>query len=455
MSSLEPHTTSLHPLLLLKLPQSHNTNVRVLPDPRDDARAFSSWGRGCRQLSATLGVSLLALLGLPTAANTLQPELEALQAFEQARTEIKGRRFERAEILLERVLMLQPEHAEARIELALLMAARGLLDSAAALLQSLIDDPRTEIGQVRELNNLLATMQQSKTQQIGQDRYSIATARLPKIDSQPGTTTATWRGEVNLGVSSNPMARTSAEAITITLPDGPLSLPLAQTQHAGLLVGAHLSRRSATSGAELVVNGTSVNGSSTAARAIVWGRVPLANWTSAALPPVLAFTQAQRGLDGQNRTLVGLSALHGAQRYTLSGYMDQTVGDRGLIARFEHQTASFLGGQWQTLIERSNSITGPRSHWRLGLTGEYNLNERAKLLIQSSIQNDSYGYSQLLENGARRQLSTVHVVYEQQHILEHEKIVVWRLFTGERRSNLSIFDYKEVGLQIGIVKKWL
>ena len=66
-----------------------------------------------------------------------------MHALGQARVEITSQRYDRAEILLERVLMLHPENAEARIELAMLMARRGHIDGAQALVQSLVDDPRT------------------------------------------------------------------------------------------------------------------------------------------------------------------------------------------------------------------------------------------------------------------------------------------------------------------------
>jgi thioredoxin-like negative regulator of GroEL len=100
----------------------------------------------------------LVLAATASHSADLQPEIEALQAFDQARTEINNQRYDRAEILLERVLMLHPENAEARIELAMLMARRGHNDGAQALVQSLLDDPRTEPDQFKALAALLQSM---------------------------------------------------------------------------------------------------------------------------------------------------------------------------------------------------------------------------------------------------------------------------------------------------------
>lgn len=395
------------------------------------------------------------LLSWPAAASPLQPELEALQAFEQAQTEIKARRGDRAEILLERVLMLQPEHAEARIELALLLYARGQQESSRALIQSLIDDPRAEADQIRELRKLLTLIRADRPQQHGINNDNpTADPTSPSPPVQRATRTPTWRAEVNLSQSTNPLARTSAKAIAITLPDGPLVLPLSEFQRSGSLTGAHLSRTTERGGAELDFQGTNVSDSGLAARAIVWGRVSLTSWKNNKQPTLLAFAQAQRGLDGQRRTLLGLNANSGSQKYTLLKYNDLSVGDSGLIWRIEHQPSKIWGTEWQALLERSNSTKGPQGHWRFGLTGEYPFNDRSKLQVQWSLQKDSYAYNQFLNSGAKRQLETTHVAYEQRHYLNHEKTLIWRVFTGERRSNLLLFDYKDSGLQIGITKKW-
>ena len=414
-----------------------------------------------------LGPMLLLMLALHTTgahALALEPELEALQAFEQASAEIRARRYDRAEILLERVLMLQPENAEALIELALLMAARHHKDGALALVQSLIDDQRTEPSQVQALKTLQAQIKQGAAH-LQRNPYALNTPqRLPDTPGpspQPGNTPdnsakpASWRGEINWGMTTNPLARTSAEAIAITLPDGPLSLPLSQNQRSGHMGGASLARTTQTGGVELAIQSTNVSGASTAARLLAWSQLPQAPWWSATQQPIwLAYAQAQRGLDGQQRAQAGLTAVSGQQKYSLGSYHEYGTQDRGLNWRMEHHPARWHGVEGYAALERSKSTTGPQGHWRATIAAERPVAEQGKVLFQWTQQNDTYGYSLLLENGARRHLSALHVAYEQRHALDEQKVLIWRVFTGQRRSNLSLFEYKETGFQLNWVQKW-
>lgn len=401
-------------------------------------------------------------------ATALQPELEALQAYEQASAEIRERRYDRAEILLERVLMLQPENAEALIELALLMAARQNKDGALTLVQSLIDDPRTESQQAQALRSLQAQIERGVTH-LQQNPYALgATGRLslsagqvPQNIGKLGFNTGSnpnpvsWRGEIQWGMSTNPLARTSAQTIAITLPDGPLSLPLTQNQHTGQTAGASLVRTTATGGAELATQATDISGTNTAARALAWSQLPEAPWWSAKNQPIwLAYAQAQRGMDGQQRAQAGLTAISGQQKYSLSYYHEQSTQDRGLNWRIEHSPTRWHGILGYAALERSQSTTGPHGFWRAQIAAERPVTDQAKMLIHWTQQSDTYGYSPLLENGARRQLSALHVAFEQRHKLNGQKIVTWRVFTGERRSNLSLFSYKETGFQLSMAKKW-
>lgn len=405
-----------------------------------------------------LGLSL-GVLVMPVAAASLQPDLEAMQAFELARDEIKNRRFDRAEILLERVLMLQPENAEARIELALLMAGRDNQDGAQALLQSLIDDARTDVLQSQELKNLQTFIRQGKRPPSALSPFALnAPARLSadtRARNPSAASHAYWRGEINLGFSSNPLARTSAEAITITLPDGALSLPLTQTDRTGVMSGANLSRTTDNGGFDLTLQGANATGASTASRALVWGRLPLAAWSATQnWLPVLAYLEIQRGFDGQHRAQTGLTVISGQQKYSLSNYYEYSTQDTGKIWRLQHHQPRWLGADWFATVERSKSANGPQAYWRASVVGEYPLSERAKLSFEFAKQEDFYAFSYLLKNGAQRNFSSMHVVFEKQHHLEGEKIFVWRVFTGERQSNLSLFDYKETGFKLSLVNKW-
>jgi len=425
--------------------------------------SLAAWLTG---LSCVANAFILNLAQAAQAAQ-LQPELEALQAFEEALAEISTQRFERAEILLERVLMLQPENAQARIELALLMARRGHTEGAQALVQSLLDDPRTGPAHAKALISL--KNQLKKTPYALSNLYALdtreAAARLSaaaKGLDQPSAAepvAAAWRGEASVSASSNPLARTSSGAITITLPDGPLSLPLNQTAKSGALAGATLSRSTATQGAELAVQQTDIPGTTTAARAVVWGQLPLAQWLPISmkadqLPPLLGYAQVQRGLDGQNRAIAGLTAVLGEQRLSLSHYDEYGINDRGTVVRAEHNQSSLWGTKWQASLENSNSDVGPKGYWRAGFFAEQTLGDGRRLLVQMSHQQDTYAYSALLQDGAKRRLSTAHVAFEQHLALKNEKVLIWRVFRGERRSNLELFNYNELGVQLSIVQHW-
>lgn len=401
-------------------------------------------------------------------AAQLQPELEALQAFDQARAEISAQRYDRAEILLERVLMLHPEHAEARIELALLMARRGHRFGAQALVQSLLDDPRTEPEYAKALRELKVQFNKAPSEAV--NPYNLdtrgAAARLSAVafaaalpSAAPADVTVTWRGEASFTASSNPLARTSAGAITITLPDGPLSLPLSQTAKSGVLAGASLSRTTETHGAELAMQHADVPSTTLAARALLWGRLPLSQWLPAnlkpeQLPPVLAYVQSQRGLDGQHRAMTGITTVFGAQRLSLSHYEEYGMNDHGTVVRAEHNRPRLLGTDWQASIEHSNSAVGPQGYWRAGVSAERALGDGRKLLAQFTHQQDIYSYSTLLQDGAKRRLTTANVAFEQHMALKDEKVLIWRVFSGERRSNLELFNYNELGAQLSIVQNW-
>jgi hypothetical protein len=422
------------------------------------------WGR---QRQLFLAGWLVACAATASYSADLQPEIEALQAFDQARIEITSQRYDRAEILLERVLMLHPENAEARIELAMLMARRGHTDGAQALVQSLLDDPRTEPDHNQALRSLL--QQIKNTQPALANPYALDTRRAKEgltsaaqNMAQPNArqpTAALWRGEASITASSNPLARTSAGAITITLPDGPLSLPLSLTAKPGSLAGATLSRITATHGAELSVQTVSVTGATAGARAVLWSQVPWVQWLPEtikplATPPVLAFAQVQRGLDGQSRTMAGLNTLLGTQRLSLSHYEDHGINDRGIVVRAEYIAPRMRGADLQASLEHSNSSTGLQAHWRVGLGAEYGLGGRSKLLAQITHQQDAYSYSALLQEGAKRRLTTTYVAYEQQYPLKSEKILIWRVFSSERQSNLELFKYNDRGAQLSIVQNW-
>lgn len=416
------------------------------------------------------------------AATLLQPELEALQAYSQARDEIRAGRYDQAEILLERTLMLQPEHAEARIDLVLLMAGRGQLDAALALLKSLQDDPRTEPPYLQALAELQQQLRRGELPQlnpyaIGPEKLwagrsatlGLAPARAgtglrtPQGESasnqSQGERAAPWRAELSYAASTNPMARTSAGTITLTPVEGPVTLPLSTSPHPGRVLGTSLSYNTETHGAEFWAQHSDIDNAHNAGRAVFWARLPSPEgWLPGAgfqnMPPVLGFVQTLRALDGQRRVLTGLSSTSGANRLSLTRYHDATTSDHGWQIRLDHSRRQWLGADWLASLERSNSTVGVQGYWRTSLGAELPLGEGRKFMGQWAHHQDTYAYSELLQQGAKRHLNTVYVAFEQQRRLEGQKILIWRVFRDERRSNLELFTYKDFGTQFSLVQNW-
>jgi hypothetical protein len=165
--------------------------------------------------------------------------------------------------------------------------------------------------------------------------------------------------------------------------------------------------------------------------------------------------QAQQGLDGLRR-----HSLSVAKPFDWSGlawrgvavlYQEPSTaerqGDKGQALRLEHKG---LSGPWSWLAhaERSNSQSFEQGYLRAGVLADVRLWPQGTLSWQTSDQKDTHGYSPLLENGAKRRLFSSNVAFEQQHKFENEKVLIFRAFSAERRSNLELFNYKDVGVQI-------
>jgi hypothetical protein len=75
---------------------------------------------------------------------------------------------------------------------------------------------------------------------------------------------------------------------------------------------------------------------------------------------------------------------------------------------------------------------------------------QTRLSVQISEQRDTHSYSPLLLNGAKRQLFSSLVAIEQQVKFEKEKVLIFRAFSAERRSNLELFNYKDTGIQLSL-----
>ena len=416
----------------------------------------------------------------------LKPLEEAAEAYEQAMSALGKGEQERAELLLERVLMLNPDNAEARLELAALFAKRGRVDSARLMLESLESDPRTPLEHKQNLRRLIAQLPGAASHSDNAtelpNAISAATRQAPKAPQI--TPTASTQLELGLTHSSNPLARTATEGITFTLPEGPVLLPLSVKPTRGLSRTFQLSHEPAqfqNAGAELYIQSLAPSSeqdataqtssqfqSQTAARVSVWGGIkPLTGLTqlSPLLMPLLIplqwHYQAQQGLDGLRRQSLSLAypfdsaglAWRGVAVHYQEPTTSERQGDRGQAIRLEQRGVSGAL-TWLLHAEKSASQVFDQGYVRAGLFAELlpmpKLLPQTRLSMQISEQRDTHSYSPLLLNGAKRQLFSSLVAIEQQVKLEKEKVLIFRAFSAERRSNLELFNYKDTGVQLSL-----
>jgi hypothetical protein len=257
--------------------------------------------------------------------------------------------------------------------------------------------------------------------------------------------------------STNPLSRASADGVVLTLPDGPVTLPLGTRPQAGAVAAASLLRVQGSGGWDVSIQGMDSSGAATAYRAAVWGSAPVP--IGVGLPPLQWQLQTLRGFDNLRRHSAALTAplAGGAQRLVLGAYAEPAQQDRGWVLRAEHRAAGPVGLQWQASAERSGSTARPQGHWRLNLALEAPLGSGRRVQAQATAQQDTHPYSPLLGNTTRRLLTT-YVGLEQQLPLAPSgaasPALVLRAFASRRASNLSLFAFQDDGAQAVLVWQW-
>ncbi len=438
-------------------------------------------------------LALVCGLTSPGRAAVLQAEREAMQAYEQARQALAAAQWDEAELLLERVLMLMPENAEARLDFALLLARRSQPDAARALILGLAQDPRTPAAYAMQLRALAARLPATPDEGAGGPGI---TARAGGLNGSAGSSSPSgpsgpnpglplalglWRTETTLAGSTNPLARTGALGVDLTLPDGPVTLPLSTRPQAGTVAGLSLLRLQGSSGLDISVQRMDRPDTATAYRAATWGPWPALAWPASAQRAGLDAPQWQlqtlRGFDNLRRHTAALAlqlrppsppaqpALHesaqptGAQRLVLGTYFEPTQEDRGWLLRAEHRSSALgllaLGPlRWQASVERSASTSRAQGYWRLNLALEAPLGPGRRLHAQVTAQEDTHPYSPLLENNSRRRLVSTYLGVEQQVPLGNAHALVLRAFTTQRASNLTLFAFRDTGAQVALARQW-
>lgn len=388
---------------------------------------------------------------LPVAAESLgkltalEPSQEALRAFAAAEFALDQGAFDQAELQLERVLLLMPEHAEARLMLASLMARLGRLETALLLVKSLIDDPETPSGHKARLRSFYALLIQAPRMDSVHRLLGSDWPHNNSLLSEPQK--RIWRSELSIGANSNPLARTRLGELPLTIGDTIVLLPIADRPEIGRSVGATLGRWSSSNGFDLsmqrVEHGISILH---AGRLAAWGPVyeGLSGWS----------VSAQQGIDGQRRYNAGINLSQMNHRLYLGRFWEPTRADLGSFVRYEYAVPAATGLRFLPAVERSLNQGSVPPFWRAGLSGEFALGYRRFLSAQWTIQQDLEGYSPLLANDLRRRLTTYIVAGEQQFELGKGKTLVFRVLATQRKSNLELFAFKDMGLQVSFVATW-
>lgn len=388
---------------------------------------------------ARLAVVLRALLCMAGAGASHAQQVptstqEAATAYALALQSMEQQQWTQAELLLERVLMFQPENAEAMVQLAQLLAQRGRTESAQAIIQALLEDARTPAPQRERLQALLV---------------NTATAHAPAPPDKPARQWAEW----TLGRGTNPLVTTQARDITLTLPGGNLTLPLAETPHPGAYASAWLARL--TGGGTLLqvqAQGVDLSQARTALRLAAQGALPTSGEQGSAWQWQL---QTQRLLDGTHRHQAGAVYLDGANQWHAGAYSEPQARRHGPYARLLHHWATPWGHQFQAWADlEGNQGEGAPGLLRLGGQAVLALGSHWQWQGQLQHHHDLAGYSALLENNKKRNILTFSTALEYQFTPLAPQGWALRLYGARRWSDIPLFAWKDAGAQIVWRNAW-
>ncbi len=375
-------------------------------------------------------------------ADSASAEAEADKSYQQAQSALSQQAWAEAELHFERVLMFNPEHAEARIQLAMLLAQRGKMETASGFIESLIDDPRTPDAHRQRLAGLLAQLRQGPPAPgviASEARQSMPSG----AQSAPSAAQPLIQARVALGYSRNPYARADINNLTLTLPDGNTDLPVNQNIAPAPLVISSLSY--------LAPNLCGFD-----AQDQRWGaseqnfanKLLLFCYGSLGGEKVQAFASTLRSVDGNSRISAGLAWPFDSWRLTAQAFKEPQLERQGYALRLEHLQTSSAGAQTLLFAEAEKAISGVPGYTRYGFVREQPLTSTLAFQAQLSAQQDFAGYSALLENGATRQLLFAELGLQK----DWGTVAGWqasgKLQTGRRWSNLTLFEFRDTTLQL-------
>jgi hypothetical protein len=372
--------------------------------------------------SALIALAPHAAQAQPTPAPALQADLAYTAALSQ-------QNWAEAELHYERVLMFNPLHAEARVQLALLFAQQGKTTAAASFLQSLVDDPRTPSAHRARLQALLAQLANQP-----------APEPLPRQAPQPAPRI---EAKLSLGYTTNPYARADLSSLTLTLPEGRAEFPIAQNLSPARLATASLSYL-APSQCGLDVNHQSWAGLEPQSATYLL----LFCYTELRGAPLQLFASTQQSSDGFERNAAGLSWPTATWRLTAQLFKEPQLVRQGYGLRIDHLLHDRQGARTLLFAEAENTTSPLPGYLKAGLLQAVSLTPALSAWALFTYQQDLGAYSPLLENGAARRLLLTQATLER----SLGTFSGWQLgsalqFTN-RTSNIDLFKFSELNVKI-------
>jgi hypothetical protein len=368
------------------------------------------------------------------------------QAYREARAALEQRRWSDAELLLERTLMLQPENAQALVDLALLLAQRGRTDTAQAMLTALIDDPRTPTAQRERLMALRSAYERATGPGVPLSAADGAKEVVKLRTQQP-----LHALDAVVGVGSNPLITTSATSLTLTLPEGNFQLPLEGRPRAAAYGSATLGWRPAP-GWDLQAQAHQVDlpGVQTALRL----QVQAALVDGASLQG-----RAQQFSDGAQRHQMMLDWSGAVSGLALGVYNEPSRRRAGWVARAGWQVTGTPVPQrpvWAVWADvEDNRLDGAPGFRAIGTGVQWPIPAAALMLqAQLSYQVDTRGYQPLLSNNAPRRLFSHHIAVDVDLHRSSGRAWLLRFYNTQRESNIALFTGVDRGVQVVWRKQW-
>jgi hypothetical protein len=343
-----------------------------------------------------------------------------------------------------------------------LLAQRDRLESAQALIDMLLQDPRTPPAHRRQLQALLDSTRPAPPVSA----QASATRSPAETLSPPGRTQLL----LSVGHSRNPLGITNATQLTLTLPEGPVALPIA-TQARATAVASLALHHQTPSGFEIFAQtqATGLPQARIASRFAIAG--PLGQ------PGHLWSLGTQTTLDGTTRHSAALvknladsptpalatdtqptdspAPATPATQLTASLWHEPGLGRSGWLLRAQR---SFLPRPNIPLTawgEYEHSGQGAPGALRSGMQASAALAPRWQLQGLLQAQADTGGYSPLLKNNAPRRLLSLQTELEYrwpEPLLGGQASA--SVYAACRWSNLPLFAWRDHGLRLAWLRQW-